>query len=177
MYLRRAMNKCLYACFAIVTSLIFAPACALSAGDNASYSAQASALTDTALPPELQTTTYPWANVPYPSSDLDYWGMYQRECVSYTAWKVSSDGKDMPNWINRGDAKKWPENARLEGIAVDSQPVVGSIAIDMQGEYGHAMYVEEVNGSVLTISEYNGTVPGGYSAHAITAAGLYFIHF
>ena len=163
MYLRRVMNKCLYACFAIVTSLIFMPACAISGGD--------------AISPELQTTAYPWANVPYPSSDLDYWGMYQRECVSYTAWKVSSDGKDMPNWTNRGDAKKWPENARLEGIAVDSQPVVGSIAIDMQGEYGHAMYVEEVNGSVVTISEYNGTVPGGYSAHAVTATGLYFIHF
>ena len=163
MYLRRAMNKCLYACFAVVASLIFMPACAISAGD--------------AISPELQTTEYPWAGVPYPSSDVDYWGMYQRECVSYTAWKVSSDGKYMPNWINRGDAKKWPENARLEGIAVDSQPVVGSIAIDMQGEYGHAMYVEEVNGSVVTISEYNGTVPGGYSAHAVTAIGLYFIHF
>ena len=163
MYLRRAMNKCLYACFAVVASLIFMPACAISAVD--------------AISPGLQTTEYPWAGVPYPSNDVDYWGMYQRECVSYTAWKVSSDGKYMPNWINRGDAKKWPENARLVGIAVDSQPVVGSIAIDMQGEYGHAMYVEEVNGTNLTISEYNGTVPGGYSAHAVTATGLYFIHF
>ena len=163
MYLRRAMNRYLYVCFAVVASLIFMPACAISAVD--------------AISPGLQTTEYPWAGVPYPSNDVDYWGMYQRECVSYTAWKVSSDGKYMPNWINRGDAKKWPENARLEGIAVDSQPVVGSIAIDLQGEYGHAMYVEEVNGTNLTISEYNGTVPGGYSAHAVTATGLYFIHF
>ncbi len=31
------------------------------------------------------TTGYPWANTPFPNEISDPWGMYQRQCVSYTA--------------------------------------------------------------------------------------------
>lgn len=42
------------------------------------------------------TGGYPWANVPFPSSVVDNWGMYARQCVSYTAWRVASSGRYMP---------------------------------------------------------------------------------
>jgi peptidoglycan hydrolase CwlO-like protein len=36
------------------------------------------------------TGSYPWANVPFPNELPDPWGMYKRQCVSYTAWKVAN---------------------------------------------------------------------------------------
>jgi peptidoglycan hydrolase CwlO-like protein len=72
---------------------------------------------------------YPWANVPFPNSMPDPWGMYKRQCVSYTAWKVASTGRYMPYWGGRGNAKQWDDNARAAGIPVDTSPRVGDVAV------------------------------------------------
>lgn len=121
---------------------------------------------------------YPWANVPYPSSSPDPWGMYKRECVSYTAWKVASSGRYMPYWGGRGNAKQWDDNARAEGIPVDTNPRVGDVAVSNSGTYGHVMYVEAVHGDgTITISQYNANWDGRYSEARRSTTGLVFIHF
>lgn len=108
----------------------------------------------------------------------DTWGMYNRQCVSYTAFKVASSGRHMPYWGGRGNAKNWPNNARGAGIPVDGNPQAGDVAISTAGYYGHAMYVEAVlGGGKILISQYNAAWDGRYSEAVISASGLHFIHF
>jgi surface antigen len=122
-----------------------------------------------------------WANAPYPcwhGGCGDTWGMFKRECVSYTAFKVWQSGRYMPYWGGRGNANRWPANARAAGIPVDGNPRVGDVAISMSGYYGHAMYVERVNGDgTVRVSQFNYGLDGRYSEMTISASGLYFIHF
>lgn len=120
---------------------------------------------------------YPWAGAPFPNTLADPWGMYQRQCVSYTAWKVASTGRNMPYWGGRGNAAEWPGNARAAGISVNGIPRVGDVAISSAGYYGHAMYVEAVNGSTVHVSQYNANWDGAYSTSDVSIAGLQFIHF
>lgn len=119
-----------------------------------------------------------WANAPQDSL-VDSWGMYNRECVSYTAYKVAASGRRMPYWGGRGNAKLWDDNARAAGIPVDQNPRVGDVAISNAGYYGHAMYVEAVYGNgTIKVSQYNYGFPMGmYSEMVTSTAGLYFIHF
>jgi len=112
---------------------------------------------------------------------VDSWGMYNRECVSYTAYKVAASGRYMPYWGGSGNANQWPGNAQSAGISVNHTPKVGDVAISMSGFYGHAMYVEAVlaNGTIH-VSQYNydiGSGPGRYSEMTISTGSLYFIHF
>lgn len=131
-----------------------------------------------ASPKSTRGSSYPWANTPFPNSMPDPWGMYKRQCVSYTAWKVASSGRHMPYWGGRGDAKKWDDNARRTGIPVDGSPRAGDVAISNAGNYGHAMYVEAVNGDgTITVSQYNADWKGNYSEGRRKTAGLSFIHF
>ncbi len=127
-----------------------------------------------------------WNNSPQDSL-IDSWGMFNRECVSYTAFKVHQDylaGKDkhdMPYWGGIGDARNWPANARSAGIPVDTNPTPGSIAISAAGTWGHSMYVEAVgtqNGrQAVYVSQYNADFSGHYSEGWRYTNGLYFIHF
>jgi surface antigen len=118
-------------------------------------------------------------------SMIDSWGMYNRECVSYTAFKVHQDyiqGKnshDMPWWGGQGNANQWDDNARAAGIPVDSNPTPGSIAVSNAGFYGHVMYVEQVSAdkSQIYISQYNQQLTGQYSEGWRYTTGLVFIHF
>ncbi|HET7638695.1 MAG TPA: CHAP domain-containing protein, partial [Ktedonobacteraceae bacterium] len=83
-----------------------------------------------------------WNSAPQDSM-VDPWGMYNRECVSYTAYRVHQDyllGKntyDMPYWGGVGNANQWDDNARAAGIPVDTTPKVGSIAVSNAGTWGH----------------------------------------
>jgi surface antigen len=123
-------------------------------------------------------TSYPWANASFPDSPVDPWGMYERQCVSYTAWKVASSGRHMPYWGGRGNAKQWDENARSAGIPVDGNPRVGDVAVSNAGAFGHVMYVEAVNGNgTIYVSQYNAGWDGRYSEGTRSIAGLVFIHF
>lgn len=123
------------------------------------------------------TGGYPWANVSYPSYSSDPWGMYKRECVSYTAWRVAVSGRHMPYWGGRGNANEWDDNARAAGIPVDGSPRVGDIAVSNAGRYGHVMYVEAVHGNTITVSQYNAGLDGRYSLATRYTSGLVFIHF
>jgi len=111
---------------------------------------------------------------------IDNWGMYNRECVSYTAYRVAASGRNMPNWGGIGDAKQWPGNAQAAGIPVDfgANAQVGDVAISTAGTWGHAMYVESVNGDgTVTVSQYNQDFQGNYSVNTRSISSLYFIHF
>jgi surface antigen len=124
------------------------------------------------------TTGYPWAGAPFPNEIPDPWGMYQRQCVSYTAWKVWKSGRYMPYWGGRGNANQWDDNARAAGIPTDGSPRVGDVAISNSGYYGHAMYVEAVYGDgTIYVSQYNAGWTGTYSEARISIGSLVFIHF
>lgn len=121
-----------------------------------------------------------WCNSPLDSL-VDNWGMYNRECVSYTAWKVASTGRYMPYWGGHGNANQWPSSARADGIAVGYTPQAGAVAILLSGYYGHAMYVERVNDNgTVHVSQFNWLVNGQwgrYSEMDIASAGLTYIYF
>lgn len=118
-----------------------------------------------------------WNNAPM-DSFTDNWGMFNRECVSYTAYRVAASGRYMPFWGGRGNANQWDNNAIADGIPVSSTPKVGDVAISNAGAYGHAMYVEAVldNGQIY-VSQYNYGFTGEYSEMTVSTSGLVFIHF
>lgn len=118
-----------------------------------------------------------WCEIPMDSA-VDNWGMYNRQCVSYTAFKVAASGRHMPYWGGVGNAHEWDDNAMAAGIPVDGNPRPGDVAISNAGYYGHAMYVESVNGNgTITVSQYNADWRGTYSVVTISPSGLNFIHF
>ncbi len=118
-----------------------------------------------------------WANAPL-NAYVDSWGMYSRQCVSYTAWKVWSTGRRMPHWGGRGNANQWPSSARADGIPTGDTPKVGSVAMWPIGYYGHVMYVEAVHGNgMITVSDYNLAWDGLYRKYDRSAAGLTYIYF
>lgn len=118
-----------------------------------------------------------WDNAPQDSM-IDSWGMYNRECVSYTAWKVYQATGHMPYWGGHGNANQWPASARADNISTGSTPRAGSVAISMNGYYGHAMWVEYVlpNG-YIHVSQYNYDLAGHYSEMTINGSGLTYIYF
>lgn len=123
-----------------------------------------------------------WAFAPM-DTIIDSWGMYNRECVSWTAYKVAASGRYMPYWGGYGNANQWDDNARAAGIPVDGNPRSGDVAVSNSGTYGHVMYVEDVAGDgSIFVSDYNQQFDGLYraywiSASTVAARGLVFVHF
>jgi peptidoglycan hydrolase CwlO-like protein len=113
----------------------------------------------------------------YQDSLVDPWGMYNRECVSYTAWKVYQTFGQMPYWGGHGNANQWPASARADGLQTGTVPRPNSVAISMGGAYGHAMWVEGVSGSTIYVSQYNYDLAGHYSEMSINGSGLTYIYF
>ena len=94
---------------------------------------------------------------------VDPWGMYNRECVSYTAWKVHQTYGNMPYWGGIGNANQWDDNAARLGIPFGKTPKPGSVIIFNSGRWGHAAWVESVNANgTINLSEYNWGGDGQY---------------
>lgn len=108
---------------------------------------------------------------------------YNRECVSYVAYRRETTGHALPNgW---GNASQW-----YAYVDHYSNPQPGDIAVwgangnPWVGGYGHVAYVEGVDGSGITISQYNfdtGSGEGMYSEMHINYGstmwgGIGFIH-
>jgi surface antigen len=108
---------------------------------------------------------------------LDSWGMYNRECVSYAAWKVYQTYGNMPYWGGVGNANQWVRDAQKAGIATGSTPRAHSVAISMRGYYGHAMWVEKVSGTMIYVSQYNYDLHGHYSEMWVSASSFTYIYF
>lgn len=122
------------------------------------------------------------ANSDYYNPVVDPWGMYSRQCVSYTAWKVYQKNGYMPYWGGVGNANQWPGNARNAGITVSSVPRAGSVGVIMAGQYGHVVWVESVNNDgTINISQYNywnagGSGWGHYSEMYGVSPGAYDVY-
>ena len=98
---------------------------------------------------------------------VDPWGMYNRECVSYAAWKVQSvKGYHIYGW---GNANQWPGSAASAGFSMGSTPRVHSVAVMSAGAYGHVAWVEGVSGGYVTVSQYNWDYAGHYSEMTVPA--------
>jgi surface antigen len=117
-----------------------------------------------------------WSNAAQDSM-IDNWGMYNRECVSYTAWKVYQTFGYMPYWGGVGNANQWPGDAVRAGIPIGTTPRAHSVAIWNVGAFGHAMWVEAVSGNTIYVSQFNYDFTGHYSEMSISASGLTFIYF
>lgn len=68
-------------------------------------------------------------------------------CTDYVARRVTV------TW--RGNAGRWAANAKAQGYLVDKNPVVGGILVTRESRVGHVAYIEAVNGTKVTISEWN----------------------
>lgn len=90
---------------------------------------------------------------------VDRWNFYTSQCTSFAAWCLNSrNGVGFHNHMGGrqwGHAKDWGHTARALGYTVDKNPTVGSIAWWDTGQYGHVAWVSSVNGSTVTIEEYN----------------------
>lgn len=121
-------------------------------------------------------------------SIVDRWGLYNRECVSYVAWKEYNAGKYVPYGL--GNAGDWPNH--VPNSWIDSTPQEGDAAVrpaiagygfweggQWVADVGHVMYIEHVNGDgTIAVSQYNASLNGEYSyVPSRTASGLVFIHF
>jgi len=113
----------------------------------------------------------------------DPWGLYNRECVSYTAWAVVNRyNKYVTNFAGAGNAYEWPSTTRSMGAYTDSNPSVGSVAILPPtpgfSPIGHAMLVESIQGGGwVHVSQYNFGGTGEYSTMDIQQSGVVFVHF
>lgn len=116
-------------------------------------------------------SSYPWMNSSMQYDDYcryysggsaaDPWGYCKRQCVSYVAWKLNTDGRGNTGYSGLGNANGWGYGGY--GVGWGSlQP--GDVIVWYIGSYGHVMYVEWTDGSQVGVSQMN--VPydsGAYS--------------
>jgi surface antigen len=110
--------------------------------------------------------TYPsyYANAA-PDSVVDPSTCYNRECVSYVAWKIA---ELTGHWLRRtGDmnAKNWIYRLPENGYRAVPEPIGDGkyVGVLPQGTYGHVVWYESGN----TISEYNYLYNHEYSCRQI----------
>ena len=96
---------------------------------------------------------------------VDDYGYYNRECVSYAAWKRASIGRMVPRYW--GNANQWWPRG-----SASITPAYGDIVAWPNGPWGHVAIVESNNGDSITISEYNYSPRGGYSTRTIPFSQL-----
>lgn len=131
---------------------------------------------------------YPWAGVGYPcwsAACADPWQLYYRECVSYVAWKLSSQGYGVKGFSGAGHAYQWPSTTSGY-TSQSSSPRRGDAAVfpayvNGAAWTGHVMYVEDVySNGTIRVSEYNWDGNGTYSERELTSSeygGTVFITF
>lgn len=114
---------------------------------------------------------------------VDNWGLYNRECVSYSAWRASSMGKYVGNFNGQGNAMEWPDSAvAFSGAEIVTKPKVGDVAIMPAipglAPIGHSMNVEKIiDDTTVVISQYNFYGSGEYSTMKLKTSGITFLRF
>ncbi len=116
-----------------------------------------------------------WANAPR-GSVVDDWRMYNRECTSFVAWKLSTaNGYNIVRGSNSWNANLWKQRAQELGVKVDNTPAVGSVA---WWSHGHVAWVSVVDGDAITVEEYNHDYRGNYNVRTISKSNPDgYIHF
>lgn len=113
--------------------------------------------------------TYP---EPYRSakkdSMIDPSTCYNRECVSYCAWKICETTGAWPVRTGSMSAKYWVDRLPSWGHSEVSSPRNGGkyVGVATGGQYGHVVWFEYDN----TISEYNYANLGNYGVRSIVLA-------
>lgn len=86
-------------------------------------------------------------------------GYFNRECVSYVAWRRETGGYGLPNqW---GNAYQWAANINSGSPSRGAIAVWRANANPYVGGFGHVAYVESVDGGGINISQYNFDIGGG----------------
>lgn len=96
------------------------------------------------------------------------------QCTDYAGYMASQFWGVSLNSLPTGHAAAW---VNTKNWRVDENPEPYTVAVDTRGYYGHVMWVRSVNGSTVTVSEYNGTYEFNYSTREVPISGLHFIHF
>jgi surface antigen len=168
------------------------PAVTASAPKPADRTAAKSAPKPASTAPAVHTgNDYPYAGATTNANDK--WGFTERQCVSFTAWRLARNGHPLDNGTqNWGSAFHWDDAARAHGVRISTTPHVGAIAQwnvgesstvwvgggqgrFTAGEYGHVGYVAAVysDGSAL-IEQYNAQGDRNYSVMRMTAPRYLF---
>lgn len=85
---------------------------------------------------------------------------------------AKSKRPDLPNYL--GDANLWGINAAAQGWTVDSTPEVGAVGVAVG--YMHVVYIEAVNGNMVTLSEMNYQGPYIVSTRTAPISEFVYIH-
>jgi len=114
-------------------------------------------------------------------SYADPWDLYNRECVSFGAWRISEVyGKRVQEFNGSGHAYQWPSSAAGAWRVYEPQPGDAVVLPRISGfaPYGHLMVVESApsNGWVR-VSQYNFYGSGQYSTMDIQTSGVIFLRF
>lgn len=108
----------------------------------------------------------------------DEWNFYNRECVSFVAWRLNSkNGINFHNYyrgVHWGNASNWKSVASSLGYTVNTNPAKGAV----YWKSTHVAWVSGVSGNTVTIEEYNYDRAGHYRYRNVSkgAAGVYYIH-
>jgi surface antigen len=118
---------------------------------------------------------------PPKDSIIDPWRFYNRECVSFVAWRLNHtnhiDFSDFMDGGRFGDANNWDNNARKLGFTVNNVPARGAVAQTDAGQFGHVAWVASVGDGTVTVEEYNYSTPGGYGLRTVPTSTFDYIHF
>jgi surface antigen len=79
-----------------------------------------------------------------------------------------------------GNARDWNDNALRLGYPVDHTPRVGAIAqwepgAGGAGGVGHVAYISAVNGTDVTVQEYNWDTPRGFGIRVVPLNEISFV--
>ncbi len=118
---------------------------------------------------------------------MDQWNFGYEECVSWVALKVNQMWGTNTEFNNRmfgapiGSAKYWKKRFQEKGYSVNRYPRAGDIIWWSRGGYGagHVGFVHEVTNGTIRYTEYNGSIPHGYSYRELSTSQLgdaEFIH-
>ena len=149
--------------------------------------------------PLLSVTAANASGVDYPyrtatTNASDPWGFTQRQCVSFTAWRLYQHGHSIKNSTQQwGNASHWDEAARTLGTLVTTRPKVGAVAQWNAGErstyytstgtgyiqagaYGHVAYVTAVYGDgSVRVEQYNMSGDRSFSAMHVKAPRYLYV--
>ena len=121
---------------------------------------------------------YPYCGVQ--DSYADPWALYNRECVSFAAWRISEIyGKQVLPFNGAGNAYQWTGSARGAWRVYNPQPGDAVVLPIVYGfaPVGHLMVVESVSGDWVHVSQYNFYGDGQYSTMDIQTSGVAFMRF
>lgn len=118
----------------------------------------------------------PGVVAPTPQAAAGNFGGGNTYDYGYCTWYVKNRrGSTIPNTL--GNANTWYARAWAAGMAVGTTPAPGAVGTTTRGEFGHVVYVEQVNGDgTINISEMNAPVFGQTTYRTANASEFVYIY-